>query len=147
MPEDQQQNYQEQLESDRAFYQAEQEREDEERTNKLKNTVPQKMGAGSYVLLLFAFFIDVLEIITTYTGIGAVVSIPLGLLVDVIIFMGIGLSKNTRKQWKRFAVGFVGENFPIVASLLEFIPFRTLSLIWMYRGMSSPPEEEPEEKI
>src|SRR3989344_3262454 len=140
MPEEQQQNYQEQLESDRALYQAEQEREAEE--NQLQKTEPRKMGAGSYVLILFALFVDIIEIITTYTGVGAIISIPLGLLVDVAIFIGVGMSKNARKQWKRFAVGFVGENFPILASVLEFIPFRTLSLIWMYRGMVSPQEEE-----
>ena len=141
MPEEQQQNYQEQLESDRALYQTEQEREAEE--NQPQNLESRKMGAGSYVLILFALFVDIIEIITTYTGVGAIISIPLGLLVDVAIFIGVGMSKNARKQWKRFAVGFVGENFPILASVLEFIPFRTLSLIWMYRGMVSPQEEEP----
>lgn len=135
---------QEQLESDRAFYQAEQEKEEDEKEDQLQKNAPVKMGAGSYVLILFSAFVDILEIVTTYTGVGAIVSIPLGLLVDVIIFAGVGLSKNTRKQWKRFAVGFVGENFPILASVLEFIPFRTLSLLWMYRGMSKP-QEEPEE--
>lgn len=107
---------------------------------------PYKMGVGSYVLILFALFVDIIEILTTYTGVGAIISIPLGFLVDVAIFMGVGLSKNARKQWKRFAVGFIGENFPVLASLLEFIPFRTLSLIWMYRGMSTQTPEEPEEK-
>jgi len=144
MPEEQQQNHQEQLESDRALYQAEQERESEE--NQLQKPEPRKMGAGSYVLILFALFVDIIEIITTYTGVGAIISIPLGLLVDVAIFIGVGMSKNARKQWKRFAVGFVGENFPILASVLEFIPFRTLSLIWMYRGMSNPQQEDAEDK-
>lgn len=134
--------YQEQLESDRAFYEAEQEREEDEK--QLQKNTPIKMGAGSYVLLLFSAFIDILEIITTYTGVGAIISIPLGFVIDVVIFAVVGLSKNSRKQWKRFAVGFVGENFPILASLLEFIPFRTLSLIWMYRGMSKPKEESEE---
>ena len=109
MPEEQQQNYQEQLESDRALYQTEQEREAEE--NQPQNLESRKMGAGSYVLILFALFVDIIEIITTYTGVGAIISIPLGLLVDVAIFIGVGMSKNARKQWKRFAVGFVGENF------------------------------------
>ena len=147
MPEDQQQNYQEQLESDRALSQNEQEREDEEAKNQSSQSKPYKMGAGSYVLILFALFVDIIEIITTYTGVGAIISIPLGLLVDVAIFIGVGMSKNARKQWKRFAVGFVGENFPLLASVLEFIPFRTLSLIWMYRGMNGPQQEESKEKI
>lgn len=131
-------NYQEQLESDRAVYQTDRDREGNERKNQPE---PHKMGAGSYVLILFALFVDIIEIITTYTGVGAIISIPLGLLVDVAIFIGVGMSKKARKQWKRFAVGFVGENFPILASVLEFIPFRTLSLIWMYRGMSKTQEE------
>lgn len=104
-----------------------------------------KMGAGSYVLILFALFVDIIEIITTYTGVGVIISIPLGLLVDVIIFLGVGMSKNARKQWKRFAVGFIGENFPVLASLLEFVPFRTLSLIWMYRGMVKQGQENQKE--
>lgn len=134
---------QQELESDRALYQAEQEREDYEREKQLQKSEPWKMGVGSYVLILFALFVDIIEIITVYTGVGAVIAIPLGLIVDVAIFLGIGLSRKARKQWKRFAVGFVAENFPVLASVLEFIPFRTLALIWMYRGMSQP--ENPEE--
>lgn len=108
---------------------------------------PYKMGAGSYVLILLALFVDIIEILTVYTGVGAIIAVPLGLLVDVAIFIGVGMSKNARKQWKRFAVGFIAENFPILASVLEFIPFRTLALIWMYRGMSiqKPEESEKEE--
>ncbi len=107
---------------------------------------PYKMGAGSYVLILFALFIDIIEILTVYTGVGAIIAVPLGLLVDVAIFIGVGMSKNARKQWKRFALGFIAENFPVLASVLEFIPFRTLALIWMYRGMSMQGKEAEEEK-
>lgn len=105
-----------------------------------------KMGAGSYVLILFAFFVDIIEILTVYTGVGAIIAVPLGLLVDVAIFIGVGMSKNARKQWQRFAVGFIAENFPILASVLEFIPFRTLALIWMYRGISAQKPEESEKE-
>ena len=119
---------------------------DSQELEELSQPKPYKMGAGSYVLILFALFVDIIEIITTYTGVGAIISIPLGFLVDTAIFIGVGLSKNTRKQWKRFAVGFIAENFPVLASILEFIPFRTLALIWMYRGMSKTPPETSEEK-
>ena len=119
---------------------------DSQEPEEIDQPEPYKMGAGSYVLILFALFVDIVEIITTYTGVGVIISIPLGLLVDVAIFMGVGLSKKARKQWKRFAVGFVGENFPVLASILEFIPFRTLALIWMYRGMSIQKPKESEEK-
>jgi len=106
---------------------------------------PYKMGVGAYTLILFALFVDILEMITTITVVGAIISVPLGLLVDTAIFIGVGLSKNARKQWKRFATGFVAENFPVLSSALEFIPFRTISLIWMYRGMSQPGQKESEE--
>ena len=119
---------------------------DNQQSEEPEQPEPYKMGVGSYVLILFAFFVDIIEIVTTYTGVGAIISIPLGFLVDVAIFIGVGMSKKARKQWKRFAVGFIAENFPILASVLEFIPFRTLALIWMYRGMSTQTPEEPEEK-
>ena len=119
---------------------------DSQQSEEPEQPEPYKMGVGSYVLILFAFFVDIIEIVTTYTGVGAIISIPLGFLVDVAIFIGVGMSKKARKQWKRFAVGFIAENFPILASVLEFIPFRTLALIWMYRGMSTQTPEEPEEK-
>ncbi|MBI2068699.1 MAG: hypothetical protein HYT67_01155 [Candidatus Yanofskybacteria bacterium] len=112
----------------------------------LSRPEPYKMGVGSYILILFALFVDIIEILTVYTGVGAIIAIPLGLLVDVAILIGVGMSKNARKQWKRFALGFVAENFPILASVLEFIPFRTLALIWMYRGMSIQAKKQPEEE-
>ena len=116
---------------------------DSQQSEEPEQPEPYKMGVGSYVLILFAFFVDIIEIITIYTGVGAIIAIPLGFLVDVAIFIGVGMSKKARKQWKRFAFGFIAENFPILASVLEFIPFRTLALIWMYRGMSTQKPEEP----
>ncbi|PIR41935.1 MAG: hypothetical protein COV30_00945, partial [Candidatus Yanofskybacteria bacterium CG10_big_fil_rev_8_21_14_0_10_37_15] len=74
----------------------------------------------------------------------APIAIIAGFVIDIVIFTAIGLSKKAQKQWKRFAIGFVGENFPLFSSLIEIIPVRTLALIWMYRGMSKPPEKEPE---
>src|SRR3989344_4297857 len=106
---------------------------------------PYKMGVGSYVLILFAHFVDIIEMVAAYTGVGLVIAIPLGLAVDVAIFLGVGTSKKARQQWKRFALGFIAENFPVLASLLEFIPFRTFALIWMYRGMSAQKPEDFEE--
>jgi len=130
---------QEYLESDRALYQTEQERERESEPG-------HKMGPGSYILLLFSFCVDILEIIVTYTGVGAPIAVIVGFAIDIVIFIAVGLSKKAQKQWKRFAIGFVGENFPLFSSLIEIIPVRTLALIWMYRGMSKPPEKEPENK-
>lgn len=117
-------------------------------TTEASGPEPWKMGAGSYVLILFALFADIIEFITTYItmGAGVIISVPLGFAVDAAIFIGVGMSKKARKQWKRFAVGFIAENFPILASVLEFIPFRTLALIWMYRGMSMQAKEQSEEE-
>lgn len=118
---------------------------DSQEPEELDRPEPYKMGAGSYVLILFALFVDIIEILTVYTGVGAIIAIPLGLLVDVAIFIGVGMSRKARKQWKRFAVGFIAENFPILASVLEFIPFRTLALIWMYKGMTVKGQKDTEE--
>ena len=108
----------------------------------LNQPEPYKMGAGSYVLILFALFVDIIEIITTYTGVGLVIAVPLGLVVDAAIFLSLGISKKGRKQKWKLVAGFLGENFPIIAQALEWFPVRTIVLILTYRGMN---KQQPEE--
>lgn len=124
MPENQQQNYQEQLESDRALYQADQEREAEEKENQPQN--PEKMGIMFFsILLLLCVVADFIDIITVGT-IGWLV----GLFVDAILLLSAGLSKAGRKQFKRILLGVIGETIPI--PLLAVLPFRSLFLTWSF---------------
>ena len=124
MPEDQEQNYQEQLESDRAFSRAEQEREDEERKNQPET--PARMGTMFFaILLLLCVVADFFDMITAGT-IGWLV----GLFVDAFLLLSVGLSKAGRKQFKRILIGVIGETIPI--PLLAILPFRSFFLVWSF---------------
>ena len=124
MPEDQEQNYQEQLESDRAFSRAEQEREDEERENQPET--PARMGMMFFaILLLLCVVADFVDMITVGT-IGWLV----GLFVDAILLLSAGLSRAGRKQFKRIVIGVIGETVPI--PFLAILPFRSFFLVWSF---------------
>ena len=124
MPEDQEQNYQEQLESDRAFSRAEQEREDEERENQPEK--PARMGMMFFaILLLLCVVADFVDMITVGT-IGWLV----GLFVDAILLLSAGLSRAGRKQFKRIVIGVIGETVPI--PFLAILPFRSFFLVWSF---------------
>ena len=144
MPEDQQQNYQEQLESDRAISQAEQERKDEEIKNQPQK--PEKMGIMFFsILLLLCVVADFIDMITVGT-IGWLV----GLFVDAVLLLASGLSKAGRKQFKRILLGVIGETIPI--PFLAILPFRSLFLTWSFiqsrhelpiqLGLSGPKQTE-----
>lgn len=132
MSEDQQQNYQEQLESDRAIYQTEQEKEEEEKKNQPKKQ--DKMDTTLFaILLILCVVADFLDILTVGT-IGWLV----GLIVDAILLLSVGLSKGGRKQFKRILIGVVGETIPL--PLLSILPFRSLFLIWSFvKSRYEPP--------
>jgi len=132
MPEEQQQNYQEQLESNRALYQTEQEREAEEKENQPQQT-PQMDTMFFAILLILCIVADFIDIITVGT-IGWLV----GLFVDAILLFSVGLSKGGRKQFKRMLIGVIGETLPI--PLLAILPFRSLFLIWSFvKSRYEPP--------
>ncbi len=122
MPENQQQNYQEQLESDRALYQADQEREEREKGNQPET--PAKMDTMMFaILLLLCVVADFIDMLTIGT-----IGWLIGLFVDAILLLSVGLSKGGRKQFKRIIVGIIGEKVPI----LNILPFRSLFLIWSF---------------
>lgn len=114
----------EQLESDRATYQLEQEEERKKKENQPKDS--QKMGVMFFsILLLLCVVADFVDMITVGT-IGWLV----GLFVDAILLLAIGASKGGRKQFKKILLGVIGETIPI--PFLAILPFRSLFLVWSF---------------
>mgnify|MGYP001576652138 FL=1 len=109
-----------QLESDRALYQTESDKEAEDKKN--QSEAPAQMDTMLFaILLLLCVIADLIDIFTVGT-LGWLV----GLFVDAVLLLSIGLSKNGRKQFKRIVIGVVGDSIPILAVL----PFRSIFLIW-----------------
>lgn len=124
MTEDQQQNYQEQLESDRAISQIKTNEEAEEKENQPEKQ--EKMDTTMFAILLLLCVVgDLIDILTVGT-IGWLV----GLFIDGIVLLVTGLSKAGRKQFKRILFGVLGETIPV--PFLAMIPFRSLFLIWSF---------------
>ena len=116
--------YREQLESDRAVYQTEQERKEEEAKNHPRN--PEKMGLMFFsILLLLCAIADFIDILTVGT-----IGWLMGLFVDAVLLLSAGLSKAGRKQFKRILLGVIGETIPI--PFLAILPFRSLFLVWSF---------------
>lgn len=119
MPEDQQQNYQEQLEADRAATQTEPEQPGQEDLPE-----PAKMGIMFFaILLILCVIADLVDFFTVGT-----IGWLIGLFVDAILLLSVGLSKGGRKQFKRIVIGVIGDSIPVLAIL----PFRSLFLIWSF---------------
>lgn len=115
---------QEQLESDRALSQAEADREEDEKKNQAET--PEKMDTMMFaILLLLCVVADFIDIITVGT-IGWLV----GLFVDAVLLLSVGLSKGGRKQFKRILIGVIGETVPV--PFLAMLPFRSLFLVWSF---------------
>ena len=111
---------QEQLESDRAVYQNELEQEE----SKNKPDSSAKMDPMMFaILLLLCVVADFVDILTAGT-IGWLV----GLFVDAILLLSVGLSKGGRKQFKRMVIGVIGDTIPILA----IAPFRSFFLVWSF---------------
>ncbi len=112
---------QEQLETDRAISQREVDRE-EEKKNQPKE--PTKIGTMMFlVLLLLCVVADLTDIVTVGT-----VGWLIGLFVDAILLLTLGMSKGGRKQFKRMLVGVIGDSIPI----LSILPFRSFFLVWSF---------------
>ena len=117
---------QEQLESARAV---DQQILDAQEAKTQAETVAQekegkKIGTMFFFILLILCIIgDIIDIITVGT-IGWLV----GLFIDAILLMSMGVSKGGRKQFKRMIIGVIGDSIPIV----NILPFRSGFLIWSY---------------
>lgn len=116
--------YQEQLESDRALDQRQSDEEEQKKQNHPEASA--KMGALMFaLLLLLCVMADFVDILTAGT-IGWLV----GLFVDAILLLSTGLSKAGRKQFKRILIGVIGETLPI--PFLAIMPFRSMFLVWSF---------------
>jgi len=110
------------LDQERQAYQARLQEEQEEREQ--GTTGPAKMGLLLFLpLLLLCAIGDIIDIFTAGT-IGWIV----GLFIDAILLISIGLNRGGRKQFKRILVGALGDSIPFLA----FFPFRSGFLIWAF---------------
>lgn len=104
--------------------QAQLEKDRGQRTPQQTNPANLKMGLGIFLIaLVLSLIADFAELVTAGT-LGWFV----GIFVDFILLLILGISKGARKQWKKIVVAIVGETVPIVATL----PLRTLFLIWAF---------------
>ena len=116
------QEWQEQIESDRAISQVESAKEEEDKKSQPEES--PKMGTMLFVILLLLCVIgDLIDILTVGT-----IGWMIGFVVDAILLLSIGLSKGGRKQFKRMLVGVIGDSIPILAVL----PFRSFFLVWSF---------------
>lgn len=114
--------YQEQLEYDRAAYQAEQESGEGSEENQPQNL--DKMGILFFSIFLILCVVgDLIDLVTVGT-LGWLV----GLFIDGVVLLATGLSKAGRKQFKRIIIGLAGDSIPVLAIL----PFRSLFLTWAF---------------
>lgn len=91
---------------------------------------PVPMGVIFFIILLIICLIaDLIDIFT-----GGTLGWVIGLFVDFILLILIGISKSGRKQFKRILAGIIGDSIPFVA----FLPLRSIFLIWAF--MSSRPK-------
>lgn len=79
--------------------------------------------------LILAILADVVEIVTVGT-----LGWFLGIFVDIILLLVLGLSRSGRKQFKKWLTAIGLEKIPIVGA----IPFRTFFLVWSF--ISSRPK-------
>jgi cell division protein FtsW (lipid II flippase) len=121
MPTDEQ-NYQQELEQDRAR----QRLLDEEGTEKLADQDQEnhKMGWGLFsIAFILSAFADIVEFLTVGT-LGWFV----GLIVDLILLAMLGSSKAGQQQWKKWIWGPIIETIPVLSA----VPFRIAFLIWAF---------------
>lgn len=116
--------FQEQLESERAISQVNDDKEAGKDSNNSQPKESQEMGIMFFsILLLLCVIGDLIDIFTAGT-IGWLV----GLFIDGILLLAIGVSRAGRKQFKRILIGVIGDSIPILA----VVPFRSFFLVWSF---------------
>lgn len=80
-------------------------------------------------LLILSIIADVVELVTAGT-----LGWFLGIFVDIILLLVLGLSRSGRKQFKKWLTAIGLEKIPFVGA----IPFRTFFLVWSF--ISSRPK-------
>ncbi len=110
------------LDQERRAYQDQLQAEQEQ--NESEAPEPKKMGLIFFLVALFFSVIG--DLIDFFTG--GTIGWLIGLAIDGILALMFGMSSSGRKQFKKMAIGFVGESIPFVAML----PFRTITTIWSF---------------
>ena len=114
--------YQEQLESNRALSQMETDRQVEEEESQPEE--PPKMGWGIFIFaMFFSVIADAIELFTFGT-IGWIT----GLGIDFILFIALGFSRAARKQWQKLLGALFVESIPI----LNIAPLRSIMITWSF---------------
>ncbi len=117
---EQSQEWQEQIESDRALDRTEADQEEQEKNSQPKES--PKMGVMFFsILLILCVTGDLIDILT-----GGTIGWLVGLFIDGIVLLATGMSKAGRKQFKRIVIGLIGDSIPI----LSILPFRSIFLTW-----------------
>ena len=110
------------LDQERQAYQARLQEEQEEREPGTTGT--EKMGLLLFLPLLFLCVIgDLIDIFTAGT-----IGWLIGLFIDGILLITIGLTRAGRKQFVRVLIGVFGDSWPFLA----IMPFRTAGLVWAF---------------
>lgn len=112
----------EQLERERNISRVDIEGEEQKEQNQPEKL--ERMGIVFFtILLLLCVVADFIDMLTAGT-IGWLV----GLFVDGILLLAIGLTKAGRKQFKKIIIGVIGEKVPFV----NILPLRSFFLIWSF---------------
>ena len=114
--------FQEQLEYDRAL--AQRQLDADTAQTEPQDKEGKKIGPLLFfILLILCVVADLIDLFTVGT-IGWII----GLFVDAVLLVSMGLSRGGRKQFKKLVVGVIGDTIPILAIL----PFRSFFLVWSF---------------
>lgn len=118
--------YQYALGADRARYQKMRE-EDLARQQQEQQQEEIEKNKMSWFIFIPCITLSILADITELITLGTI-GWFLGLIIDIILLIVLGLSRSGRKQFKKWVIAIAAEKIPVVA----FLPFRTLFLIWSF---------------
>lgn len=92
--------------------------------NKPSQALDEPMGLTFFVFfLIFCILADLIDVFTLGT-----VGWVTGFFVDAILLLATGLSRSSRRQFKRIVVGVLGDSIP----LINVLPFRSIFLTWAF---------------
>lgn len=121
-----------QLEQDRAWHQKMQ--EESYARQQAEQPQSEKMGWGIFLPALFLCVVaDLIDAFTAGT-----IGWLIGIFVDLLLLLMLGLSGSARKQWKKWLTGLAGESIPIIDAL----PLRSGFLLWSFISSRSEKLQE-----
>lgn len=89
------------------------------------------MSKGIFIFLLVLAIIGDLGDLANFTGLGILVSFAIDIVIGIIMFLTIGFTspKNMGKNLAKTAGAVFADFIPFI----DFLPFRTLGIIWIYK--------------